>query len=55
MTLVLPIGMDITQLRSEPYQRVYHYLSQGKSVDAFTYSGDRLESDDQTWIQLILR
>ena len=53
--LVLPIGMDDTQLRSKPYQRVFQYLNQGESADAVTYSGDSIWSDDQTWIQLILR
>lgn len=58
MPLVLPVGMDIAQLHSEPYQRVYLYLSQykqGQSVDKVTYSSVLLEDDDLKWIQLILR
>ena len=58
MPLVLPVGMDFAQLCSEPYQRVFQYLKrykQGQSVDAFMYSSDYLEDDDQMWIQLILR
>ena len=58
LPLVLPVGMDLAQLCSEPYQRVFQYLNryrQGQSVDAFSYSSDCLECDALKWIKVILR